>query len=151
MMMMMHVFSYCRASKGGCGKISSRCMYAAATCVLAWLTKMIVFQTHMDVPFSRSRSLVPYFGLTQGRGRAGVSAPRPIRARFLAAAANHYSTPLHLTTTAPSVPCLTLLLQHLRQSEVGLESAAMTDGAGGKVIMLFGMVDGGIMEGETEE
>jgi hypothetical protein len=32
------------------------------------------------------RSLVPYFGLTQGRGRAGVSATRPIRARFPAAA-----------------------------------------------------------------
>jgi len=76
----------------------------------AWIYPSLVL-----VRSSVSRSVLGADAGPRAMYGPGVSATRPIRARFLAAAAaaaaNLYSTPLHLTTTAPSVPCLTLLLQ----------------------------------------
>jgi hypothetical protein len=78
----------------------------------AWIYPSLVL-----VRSSVSRSVLGADAGPRAMYGPGVSATRPIRARFLAAAAaaaaaaNLYSTPLHLTTTAPSVPCLILLLQ----------------------------------------
>jgi hypothetical protein len=79
---------------------------------------MIVFQTHGSTLPSFSfvpPFRVPYLGLTQGRGlctdpvfqQRGLSVPGFSLLLLLLL----LTSLLHLTTTAPSVPCLTPLLQ----------------------------------------